>query len=113
MTAPADAACTECGKRLARRQGRAGVFWACVAWPACRGRAAPTAPPADAATTAARAKAQQALDTIWKRGELTRSAAYKWLRTAMQMTDAQAHIGKFTKEQCEAFVQRVAERNER
>lgn len=68
---------------------------------------APLGVPGDRATRAARVRAHDALDVLAAHFGLSRKAVYVWLRTAMQLTEAEAHVGRFTAEQCAAVVRLV------
>jgi hypothetical protein len=63
--------------------------------------------PADKATKKARMRAHAAFDGLWKGGPYNRAQAYSWLQRAMEMTPDEAHIGRFTEEQCDLLVERV------
>jgi hypothetical protein len=86
------------------------LFYGCANYPRCDmvcaahpdGR--PASIPADAETKAARGRAHQVFDRIWKSGWLTQKGAYRWLQRTMNMTVDQAHIGHFTKDQCEQLI---------
>ncbi len=64
--------------------------------------------PGDAATRAARIRAHEAFDPLWKGGELTRRQAYGWLAKAMGRSPI--HIGELGAEDCERVVALCAER---
>lgn len=63
---------------------------------------------ADKETRAARAEAHAAFDRVWKKGLLTRQAAYVWMSEVLILPLGQAHIGMLNREQCEA-VSKAAE----
>lgn len=120
MTAPAlplpvvDVAvhCGECSAPMELKRGQYGLFWGCTAYPLCRGihgahqaTGAPLGTPADAATRAARVKAHQALDRLWKSGTMSRAAAYRWLATVLELPPEEAHIAKLDAAQCARVVQ--------
>ncbi len=104
--------CPDCGALMMLRPGRFGPFYACVrrdqtGCPGAHGAhpdGRPMGTPANAATRQARIKAHAAFDQLWKSGEMTRRQAYWWLQQSMEMTTLQAHIGKFTLEQCERLI---------
>lgn len=59
-------------------------------------------------------RAHSAFDHLWKTDGMTRSAAYRWMREAMGMTEEQAHIGKFDVGECRRLVELARKyRNER
>lgn len=57
--------------------------------------------PADYDPREARKAAHNAFDRLWKMGSMSRGEAYLWLQQTFNLDPAQAHIGLFTKEQCE------------
>lgn len=100
------------------RTSRFGLFYGCTQFPACKaahgahkdGR--PLGVPANKATKDARIAAHEAFDQIWKNKHMKRKAAYAWMQTAMSLPADEAHIGRFTIEQCEqlkAAVQKFLE----
>jgi len=110
-----DHPCPECGGQMVLRNSRYGLFYGCTGYPECRaahgahadGR--PLGTPADAATKKLRIEAHAVFDRLWKGGSMSRSAAYRWLREAMELSEAEAHIGRFTSEQCLALMAKVDE----
>ena len=92
--------------------GKPRKFYGCSEWQTtgCAGKlgahpsGGPMGFPAKKENRAARIRAHQALDGLWKNGQRTREQAYHWMQSAMGMTKAQAHIGKFTTEQCEQLI---------
>lgn len=101
-------ACPDCGKPMKIRRGKHGVFYGCTDYPGCKGTASCDkdgnlkGTPADAETRAARSEAHKHFDQLWRSGALeSRAAAYRWLQEAMDLSDEEAHIGKFNKRQCE------------
>ncbi len=107
ITAPT---CGDCSAPMELRNSRYGKFYGCSRYPACDGThgahsdGRPLGVPADAATRQARVRAHAAFDTLWKGGAMSRTEAYEWLRGAMGLSRAEAHIGSFTKEQCDALM---------
>jgi len=104
--------CGECGSPMELRLSRYGRFWGCVRFPTCRGThgahqstGAPLGVPADKATREARVMAHASLDALWKKGLMSRRAAYRWLQEAMGLSVEEAHIGKFTTEQCNRLIE--------
>jgi ssDNA-binding Zn-finger/Zn-ribbon topoisomerase 1 len=113
-----DLVCPECGApmhlRYSRKHQRS--FYGCTRWPACSGThgahddGRPKGVPGDAATRNARMRAHDVFDQLWKprgRGRMSRRGAYRWMRQAMGLTPAEAHIGNFNTTQCEQLVQLV------
>lgn len=48
----------------------------------------------------ARDDAHRAFDGLWMSGRMTRTQAYQWLAKVMKVTKRQAHIARFTVQQC-------------
>lgn len=85
-------------KRLWKRQ-----YWecGCGAYVGCHGLTdRPLGRPANKALREARLVVHQRFDRLWKRGYMSRSAAYKALAEAMGLTKDQCHIGLFDIDQC-------------
>lgn len=108
-----DLRCPEpgCGGRLRlRRNGKWGPWYACERWAetgcpgahGCHRGGTPLGIPADYATRQARRRAHAAFDLLWRgrRPRMSRPGAYAWLARMMGMTAGEAHIGRFTAEQC-------------
>ena len=55
----------------------------------------------------ARGMAHAKFDLIWKRKIMTRRQAYVWLQNAMEMTEAQAHMGHMDAAQCMQVIGQV------
>ncbi len=111
----ADVICGDCGAPMTLRRSAMGPFWGCTRWPACPGKhgahpdGRPKGVPGDAATRAARIRAHEAFDPIWKGGTMSRGAAYRWLTQAMGAA-RHVHIGELGAEDCERVVVLCAER---
>ena len=111
-----DLTCPECGARLLLKPSRFGLFYGCEQWrmTGCQGAhgahpdGSPLGTPADGKTKQARIQAHTAFDQLYQSGRMKRADAYRWLRHAMGLTAEQAHIGKFTIEQCERLVTKIA-----
>lgn len=107
--------CGECGSPMELRSGSYGRFWGCTRWPACAGAhgahpdGTPMGVPANAATRWARIRAHQAFDRLWQSGMMKRRAAYAWMQRTLRLSPTDAHIGRFTIEQCQAL-ERAAEK---
>jgi hypothetical protein len=63
--------------------------------------------PADEPTKRSRGMAHRIFDQLWKDGWVTRSEAYTWMQTKMGLTADEAHIGRFTREQCAELIRLV------
>ena len=110
--------CADCGALMRLRTARKGagagkLFWGCSTWPKCNathgahpdGR--PLGIPGDKASKAARIRAHAAFDPLWASGEMSRGAAYRWMQGALGLSQDEAHIGRFTVEQCERLIRCV------
>jgi hypothetical protein len=114
-TAPA---CPKCGTAMVLmntmkyRYGSGYVrrFWACPRYPACRSTCGahpdgrPSSTPADEATRLARVRAHAAFDELWMSGAMSRTAAYRWMQRAMDLTVEAAHIGRMDAAQCTRLI---------
>ncbi|WP_425604009.1 zinc-finger-containing protein [Luteimonas kalidii] len=65
----------------------------------------------DAETRAWRNKAHAALDTLWRRGDMSRSAAYGWMATAMGLPQEEAHMGRMDPDECRRLIHLVKARS--
>lgn len=108
--------CPECGSAMRLRESRHGLFYGCSRYPDCRGThgahpdGKPLGVPATGETKNARIVAHAAFDTLWKpaSARLTRTEAYLWMQSKMGLRGDEAHIGRFTKEQCDRLVELVS-----
>ena len=104
-----DLKCPECGAVMVLKPSRFGLFYGCSNWASahCNGShgahpdGSPLGHPADARTKRARMQAHSAFDKLWKSGGMHRKVAYLGLQRIMNMTSKEAHIGRFTAEECE------------
>ena len=114
-------ACPEPGCRGVLRLQRSllyGLFYGCE-MPDCTGRHSahqatgePMGTPATKEVRAARIRAHEAFDTLWKKRSpwqkaappMKRTAAYAWMQRALNLSKDAAHIGLFTVDQCEALI---------
>lgn len=102
--------CPDCGREMMLKRSKYGPFYGCVAWPQCEathgahpdGR--PLGIPADKATREARMRAHEAFDGWRKAAGVRRPMAYRELAKRMEMTEDEAHIGRFDIDQCERVV---------
>ena len=51
-----------------------------------------------------RRDAHVALEKLWLEGHMTKSDAYRWMRTQMGIPETDAHIGKFSEYRCEQLI---------
>lgn len=124
MTAPAlgrqhPDPCADCGAPLVLRDSRYGLFYGCTAWArtGCPGGVGahpdgtPLGPPVNAEVRAARKRAHEAFDELWRghNARMRREEAYAWLAEALGVDEA--HIGWLTTvEECDRVVVLVADR---
>lgn len=95
------------------------LFWHCPpcrAWVGCHpparengrgGKGAGDVPMgrlANAELRRAKQAAHEALDPLWRSGEMTRQGAYAWLAGALQIPHKQCHVGAFDVDRCRATV---------
>ena len=105
--------CPECGKLMLLRSSKFGLFYGCSAYPQCKAthgahkNGEPLGIPADKLTKQARIEAHDAFDQLWKGRYMTRDEAYEWMQEAMEMSEDEAHIGRFDGDQCEDLVYKV------
>lgn len=98
--------CGRCGKPMHLH----GQVYVCPDYPRCRGThrahkdGTPTGIPADAQTGEARKRAHERFDRLWKSGRVTRPQAYVILRRIMGLSIPEAHIGRFSREQCDQLI---------
>lgn len=52
-----------------------------------------------------RMKAHEEVDVLWKTGEMTRSEVYTWIQECMDLSEEEAHIGKFNEKQCLTIIE--------
>lgn len=86
-------------------------FFGCSRFPRCRGThgahpdGRPLGEPADMPTRWARREAHEAFDVLWRCGYVSsRDNAYAWLCRAMGKTRDEAHIARFSLEECERLL---------
>lgn len=73
----------------------------CDSYVGChKGTKRPLGELADKETREARKRAHLTFDPLWKKGYMTRSFAYGWMRKQMGLTKEASHIAMMTKEQC-------------
>ena len=108
-------ACPDCGSDMVLRNSRHGKFYGCSKYPNCTAThgahedGTPLGVPADNETKEARMEAHRIFDMLWKDGPLSRKEAYQWMQEKMGLSEKEAHIGMFDKEQCERLIQVVIE----
>ena len=103
--------CPECGQFMVlSTRSNGDLYYRCstMSWTKCQGThschqsdARPLGVPGNALTKHARMKAHKAFDQLWKKMGMSRTDAYRWLQTIMDLSPDEAHIGRFSEEQCE------------
>jgi ssDNA-binding Zn-finger/Zn-ribbon topoisomerase 1 len=102
--------CPDCGGEMVLRDSKFGFFYGCRDYPACKSthgahkNGQPLGIPATTATKQARMLAHAEFDLLWKNGHMARSEAYVWMQGAMELSAEEAHIGRFTTEQCDRLI---------
>lgn len=92
------------------RKSHFGQFWGCTTFPKCRGShgahedGRPLGVPANKETKRLRVKAHEVFDKIWKSGEMTRGDAYIWMQQVLELKPEEAHIGRFSAEDCRRLI---------
>ena len=111
MTKKKKVVCGDCGADMVLRNSKFGKFYGCVNYPKCKGahgahpNGHPLGTPADKETRDKRMEAHALFDKQWRESNnMTRAQAYKELQKIMGMNSKQAHIAKFTKEECDFLI---------
>lgn len=85
---------------------RGKFFWQCEPCDAYVGTHPGTQKPlgrlANKALRGLRGKVHAAFDPVWRSRQLSRAQAYKWLASAMGISEANCHVGMFDEDQCRA-----------
>ena len=87
-----------------------GKFYGCSRWPKCKGTHSayadgrPMGVPGNAATKQARHRAHGVLDQLCLEWEIDTEEAYRIVCREMRMSRDEAHMGRFSKEQCEELI---------
>jgi len=109
--------CPDCGADMVLRASRYGLFYGCVNYPRCTGAhgahresGLPLGLPASRQTKEWRIKAHDAFDVLWRETAMKRTESYLWLQEVMGLTPADAHIGRFSIEQCKKLIEKVEEK---
>ena len=105
--------CPECNGKLALRLSRYGLFYGCGNYPSCKAThgahpdGKPLGTPANKETRTWRMKAHESFDKLYQ-GEnslMTRLEAYDYLQLIMNLSQEDAHISKFTIQQCQDLIE--------
>lgn len=115
-----DVICPECGEKMVLRNSRYGWFYGCSAFPKCRAahgahpNGEPLGIPADSKTKNWRVKAHNEFDKLWKGQDapMIRSEAYRWMIDTLAIPKDDAHIAKFSAEQCQTLIAALAMRDQ-
>jgi hypothetical protein len=107
-----DLVCPECGAPMRLKPSKFGLFYGCSKWvetkcPGAHGAhkdGTPLGVPADKATKEVRQVTHHVFDHLWKTSLMSRGAAYRWMQGAMGMSAAEAHIGRFSREECKKLL---------
>lgn len=108
-----DHPCPECGGAMVLRNSKYGLFYGCFTFPKCKAThgahkdGKPLGIPADKKTKKARMDAHEVFDQLWKGKHMSRGDAYEWMQEAMEMSEEEAHIGRFNIDQCEELALKV------
>lgn len=113
--ARSDLRCPECDAPMVLRDSKYGPFYGCSMYFAtkCPGShgahpdGAPMGTPANQAAKAARIRAHDAFDHMWRGMGMRKNDAYRWMAKAMGLSEDEAHIGMFTIAQCEKLIAAV------
>lgn len=113
-----DLKCPECQGIMRLKRSKHGLFYGCENWPDCQGThgahpdGRPLGTPADAKTKRQRIQAHRVFDRLWtpyngQEPRMTRPQAYTWMRRAMKISEAEAHISRFNTDQCLRLIELV------
>lgn len=113
-----DLECPECGARLVLRASSTRLFYGCERWRenGCRGthgahrNGSPLGIPGDQETKQARMRAHALFNPLYESGRMRQDEAYIWLQHAMVLSPEEAHIGRFTKQQCQFLIDLIERR---
>ena len=106
-------ACPACGIPMVLLKGVHGLFYRCARSPLCDfgvschpGTDEPMGTPPDADTRRWRDLAHKTFDCAWSgsTARMTRAQAYGALQEAFGMTEEEAHIGRFSRAQCQQLI---------
>jgi hypothetical protein len=100
-----------------------GVRWGdvliCTRFPECdsyvgvhAGTDRPKGTLADRPTREARKEAHKSFDRVWRSGEMSRTAAYRWLARQLGMDKDECHIGMMTVDDCRRVIEACRGRNQ-
>ena len=95
-----------------------GLIYLCDSYPICdayvgvhRGTNQPLGRLANAELRTWKKKAHAAFDPLWKSksAKMSRKQAYQLMQKLLNMSEEEAHIGKFDVEQCKILIQKLEE----
>jgi len=110
--------CPDCGAPMRHRDGIYGLYYACSEYKTtgCKGShgarpdGSPKGIPGDARTRKMRIAAHRVLDPLWKGEDPkfdSQSEAYAWMANVMGMSHDEAHIARFSSDDCKQLVDHV------
>lgn len=110
-------ACPDCGAPMVLKPSRYKPFYGCSRWrdTGCPGSVgahpdgSPMGIPASSETKGWRITAHSWFDLLWSesgstRAPMKRRDAYAWMQKAMNLSADDAHIARFTAEQCQQLI---------
>lgn len=108
--------CPDCTGQLMLKTSDLGLFYGCEHFPQCKAwhkafkTGDPVGVPANQTTRKWRAKAHKVFDKLFngKRAVMTKSEAYCYIQELMNLPEHQAHIGRFSKQQCKELISLLA-----
>jgi ssDNA-binding Zn-finger/Zn-ribbon topoisomerase 1 len=102
--------CPYCGGTLSLKPSRYGRFYGCSGYPACDATVgahpdgSPLGTPANQPLKDARIAAHASFDRLWKGGG-SRGRAYRFLQSALNLSEDACHIGMFDLAMCARVVE--------
>lgn len=107
-----DLVCPDCGARLLLEASGVRLLYRCEGRreKGCQGvhgarrNGLPLGIPGDRDTRQARKLAHAALEPLCRSGQLSKKEAYIWIQHVMSLPHQEAHIGYFSKEQCQILI---------
>lgn len=109
--------CPDCGAKLVLKNSKYGKFYGCERWgkTGCSGAIGchpgtdkPLGIPADKETRELRISTHKLFDQLWESGKMSRRESYNWMAEQMGMMRIDAHIGRFSAEQCRQLIGKVS-----
>lgn len=115
-----DLICPECRSPMRLRESQFGLFYGCSRYPKCKAThgAHPTGEPfgipAGPETRKWRIRAHEEFDKLWhgEHATMSRAQAYRWMIVNMALPADEAHIGRFSVDQCKRLIVALEHREE-